>query len=222
MRRITTLLLIGAPIMAVLAGCGSHDGNTASAPTPAPTPAVTTSAALPGATTSIGSPTSPLPTAATTAAAPGSGGQGGGTPRCHTGDLKVSVAADEGGGAAGTSYESLVFKNASKHPCTLTGYPGVSFVAGAQGTQVNTGFTRDPTESHATVRLVAGKSAHATIRVPNWQNFPENLCKPVSVRGFRIYPPDETASIFVSQPQKACSVKGQGVGGVAPITLAAA
>jgi hypothetical protein len=61
-----------------------------------------------------------------------------------------------------------------------------------RSTQVNTGFTREPADA----------------------------CDPVAVRGFRVYPPDETTSVFVSQPQTACSAKGKGVGGVAPITLA--
>jgi hypothetical protein len=221
MRRITTMLLVGIPIVAVLAGCSGGGGNTASGPTP--TPAATTPDATPSATESasatesIGGPTAPTAPASTSA-----GGQGGGgTPRCHTGNLKISVAADSGGAAAGSTYESLVFKNASGHACTLTGYPGVSYVAGDQGTQVNAPFARDAGESRPTVRLLPGASAHATIQIPDYLNYPADLCKPVSIRGFRVYPPDETASVFVSQPQKACSVKGNGVGSVRPITLAA-
>lgn len=114
----------------------------------------------------------------------------------------------------------LRFKNTSNHPCTLYGYPGVSFVAGSQGTQVNTGFTREPAGTRPTVRLLPGRSGHTTIRIPQWQNYPADACDPVAVRGFRVYPPDETTSVFVSQPQTACSAKGKGVGGVAPITLA--
>src|SRR3954468_14646878 len=33
------------------------------------------------------------------------------TPRCHTADLTVGVAADPGGGTAGTRYELLTFTN---------------------------------------------------------------------------------------------------------------
>jgi hypothetical protein len=222
MRRITTMLLVGVPIAAVLAGCSGGGGNTASGSTP--TPSVTTPAATPSATESIGGPTAPATSATPTApASTSAGGQGGGgTPRCHTGDLKISVSADAGGGAAGSTYESLVFKNASGHACTLTGYPGVSYVAGDQGTQVNAPFAREAGQPRPTVRLLPGSSAHATIQIPDYLNYPADLCKPVPIRGFRVYPPDETASVFVSQPQQACSVKGNGVGGVRPITLAAA
>jgi hypothetical protein len=217
MRRITTMLLVSAPIVTLLAGC-SGGGGTAAAPTPATT---TPAATAPSATSSIGGPTaSPSPTAPASASASpgGTGGQSGGTPRCHTGDLKVSVAADPGGGAAGSTYESLVFRNSAGHACTLTGFPGVSYVAGDHGTQVNAPFARDPGQRRPTVRLLPGVSAHATLRIPNWQNYPPESCKPVSIRGFRVYPPDETASVFVSQPQKACSVTGIGVGAVRPIT----
>jgi hypothetical protein len=217
MRRITTMLLVSAPIVAVLTGCSAGGGNTASGPTP--TPAATTPAATPGATESIGGPTgTATATAATAPASTSAGGQGGGTPRCHTADLKLSVAAGTDGSAAGSSLESLVFKNASGHACTLTGYPGVSYVAGEQGTQVNAPFVREPGQPHPTVRLLPGTSAHATIQIQDYLNYPQDLCKPVPVRGFRVYPPDETASVFVSQPQKACSVKGIGVGAVRPIT----
>jgi hypothetical protein len=211
MRRITTMLLVSAPILTLLAGCSGGGGSTHT-----PTPAATT----PSATASIGSQPPAAPSAAPTASASpgGTGGQAGGTPRCHTGDLKVSVAADPGGGAAGSTYESLVFQNSSGHPCTLTGFPGVSYVAGDHGTQVNAPFARDPGDQRPTVRLLPGVSAHATLRIPNWQNYPKDDCKPVSIRGFRVYPPDETASVFVSQPQKACSVKGVGVGDVRTIT----
>jgi hypothetical protein len=223
MRRITTVLLVGIPIVAVLAGCSGGGGNTAARPTP--TPAATTPAGTPTATESIGGPTAPpaAPATPTAQASTSAGGQGGGgTPRCHTADLKVSVAADAGGSAAGSTYESLIFKNASGHACTLTGFPGVSYVAGDQGTQVNAPFARETGQPRPTVRLLPGASAHATIRIPDYLNYPPDLCKPVSIRGFRVYPPDETASVFVNQPQKACSVQGNGVGGVRPITLAAA
>jgi hypothetical protein len=33
----------------------------------------------------------------------------------------------------------------------------------------------------------------------------------VSVRGLRVYPPDETAAVFVALPSKECSAKGVNV-----------
>src|SRR4051794_22484523 len=218
MRRITTMVLVSAPILAVLAGC-SAGGGTTTAPTPTP------AGSAPDATSSIGAPATSAtpsrrtPTAPASESTDDSGQGGGGTPRCLTRDLKVSVASDPGGGAAGSTYESLIFTNAAGHACTLFGYPGVSFVAGDRGAQVNNGFTRDAAAGRPTVRLLPGKRAHATIRIVNWQNLPDDVCKPVPVRGLRVYPPDESAAVFVSRPQKACSAKGQGVGSVSAITL---
>jgi hypothetical protein len=203
MRRITITLLAAAPLAALLAGCSSSGGGTATAAAPT-TPAA--SAPAPSPTESTGEAPESPPSSSPT----------GRIPRCHTADLKVSIAADEGGGAAGTEYETMVFQNRSTHTCTLYGYPGVSYVAGDEGTQVNDAFTRAP-GTRKTVTLKAGAEAHASIGLPNYQNFPTADCKPVSIRGFRVYPPDETAAVFVSQPQTVCSVKGKGVGLVLPI-----
>jgi hypothetical protein len=209
MRRLTTALLTAVPLTVVLAGCSA--GGTG---TPAPTPtAPAASTPAPGSTQSAGDAPTGAPSTATGTS---SGSGGGSTSRCHTGDLKVAIAPDEGGGAAGTDYEAMVFTNTGKRTCTLYGYPGVSWVAGDQGTQVNDPFQRQ-TGTKKTITLKPGAAAHATIGIANYQNFPAGDCKPVAVRGFRVYPPDETAAVFVSQPMKVCSVKGKGVGLVLPI-----
>jgi hypothetical protein len=93
-------------------------------------------------------------------------------------------------------------------------------VAGAQGTQVNLPFTRTDAPQ-STVRLAAGAKAHAIIIQAQYLNFPAATCKPVSIRGYRVYPPDEKAAVFVSAPQKVCSAENQGVGQVFPIAKGA-
>jgi hypothetical protein len=40
----------------------------------------------------------------------------------------------------------------------------------------------------------------------------------VTVRGFRIYPPDETAAVFLPDQTQACSVPGIGVPDIQPVT----
>jgi hypothetical protein len=129
-------------------------------------------------------------------------------PRCHTDDLSVKLG--DGEGAAGTQYLALVFANKSDHRCTLYGYPGVSFVAGDGGTQVNKGFIRDSAATKIKVTLAPGAVAHATISGSDVGFFDASECEPVSVRGYRVYPPDETKSVFVAQPAKACSAAGVG------------
>ncbi len=211
MRRLTTALLTAVPIAVLLAGCSSNGGGGSANPTPS---APTASTPAPGSTESTGdAPETPPHTSAGTSV---NGTGGAVSTRCHTAELKVTVAADEGGGAAGTNYEALVFTNTGKRTCTMYGYPGVSYVAGSQGTQVNDPFQRS-TATKKTITLKPGAAAHSSIGIPTYQNYPAANCKPTDVRGFRVYPPDETAAVFVSQPMKACSVKGNGVGLVLPV-----
>jgi hypothetical protein len=202
MRRITKAMLLAGPAIALLAACSS--GGTTASPPPATTPASTP------ATTSLGASPSSSPTPAKSLS----------TTRCHTADLTVATAADQGGGAAGSFGEYLVFTNKSGHSCTLYGYPGVSFVAGDNGTQVNVPFTRTG-GTKSTVRVKAGGKAYSLIILVQYLNYPTADCKPVAIRGYRVYPPDETAAVFVSAPQKVCSVKNKGVGQVQPIVAKA-
>ena len=211
MRRLITVLFAVAPVAALLTGCGSHqDGGPAR-----PAPTVSATSAAPGGSDGTGNaPSAPSP--ATTTAAGGTTAGGTTTGRCHTRDLKVFIAPEPGGGAAGTSYESLVFRNVSPRACTLYGYPGVSFVAGDRGTQVGDPFTRGE-GTKTTIRLTPAGTAHATLGIVDARNFDPAVCKPETVRGLRVYPPDETAAVFVSRPQTACSAKGIGRGQVLPI-----
>jgi hypothetical protein len=175
-------------------------------------------------------PAASTPTASATAGFPAKEGLGwtgaapspteasvSGTPRCHTGDLKVADRLDPAGGATMHHGEFLVFTNSSGHPCTLYGYPGVSFVAADAGTQIGDAFSRVD-GAKKTLTLAAGGTAHAPILLVSPEAYDAADCKPVEVRGYRVYPPDETAAIFVSRPQKACSAKGKGVGQLQPIT----
>ena len=198
-----------------LAACGSP----ASTPTaPAPATPTTASAAPPADSGTGAAPTGAAPTAPSTTAPPATGGR---TPRCHTADLKVTATPDPAGGAAGHHGEFLIFTNSSDHKCTLYGYPGVSFVAGDQGKQVGDAFSRSGGGAK-TITLPAGKAAHATIQLVTTGVYDEADCRPEQVRGYRIYPPDETAAIFVSRPQTACSARGKGVGQVHAIAAGTA
>ena len=124
----------------------------------------------------------------------------------------------EGEGAAGTDYETLVFTNTSGHTCTLYGYPGVSWVAGDDGHQVGDAFTRDSAVTKPKVTLARGRAGYATLALHDVGLFPAAKCKPAAVRGLRVYPPDETKSIFVALPSKACTAKGVNVGRVGTIS----
>jgi Protein of unknown function (DUF4232) len=201
MKRFLPLLAVPAFL---LAGCSAGTGTTAS-----PT-AGATSATAPATNDSTATAGAPATSSSTSVSGQGAAGP----PRCHSGDLSLKFG--QGDAAAGTYHENLVFTNKSGHKCTLYGYPGVSWVTGNNGTQVNEAFQRSP-GAKKTITLAAGGRAHAVVITHNALNYPTDKCKPVATRGYRIYPPDETAAIFVSQAEKQCSIKGVNLGQVLPI-----
>lgn len=97
----------------------------------------------------------------------------------------------------------LTFTNTSKVSCTLTGYPGVSYVAGSQGTQIGAPAAR-LTGTVTAVTLQSGSSAFATLREVVAGNYPSS-CGLTNVAGLRIYPPNQTAALFVAQNTQGCS-----------------
>ncbi|XVU26485.1 DUF4232 domain-containing protein [Actinoplanes sp. CA-054009] len=214
MRR--TIIAVGAGLVLAAGGCASSNGDSGAAPATTPPSTSATTPDTPGATGTAGTTTAPAPTATRSSGTSGTSGSSG-VRSCLSKNLKITVVADQGGGSAGHTTEAIVFANTSGSTCTLYGYPGVSFVAGDQGKQVGSAFTRTPGDKQ-TLRLQPGDKVHATIQIANPQNVSASSCKPVQVRGFRVYPPNETAAVFVSQPQTACSAPNQAVGQVQPVT----
>jgi hypothetical protein len=97
----------------------------------------------------------------------------------------------------------LQFRNVGSSACTLYGYPGVSWVAGADGHQVGAPAVRQPDISGSaeqTVTLAPGALASAPLDIVDASVIPPSQCKPVPVRGLRVYPPGETAALFLSLP----------------------
>jgi hypothetical protein len=136
--------------------------------------------------------------------------------RCHTGNLKVTVAP--GNNAAGHIGLRIVFTNTANHPCTMYGYPGVSFLTGPRGRQLNVPAERSAAQgAPKLIPLAAGGKAHADLLLVNTANFATNTCKPVQAAGVRVYPPDETASAFVPYPLMVCSLNGVGTAQIYPV-----
>ncbi|GAA1834456.1 DUF4232 domain-containing protein [Pseudonocardia alni subsp. carboxydivorans] len=195
---------------AVLAGCGGggdwpaaagSGGASATPSAAAPTTSAPVSDA--GGTGSAGA-------AGNGGTHTGTGGaEAGGDERCHTSELAGSVAADPGGGAAGSSYATLTLRNQGGRTCYVRGFPGVSYVGGDDGHQIGPaaamqGGHGDP------VRLAPGGTAGATLRVVNVRNFDEAACRPTAVRGLRVYPPGETDSLFVPMEGTGCAATPPG------------
>jgi Domain of unknown function (DUF4232) len=213
--RSTLSALVLPPLVVVLAACAPHGfagtgsvrptgvGSSSVPPTPSPT-SPTASAAVSGSASAGQSPSR----------------QTGGGTRCSAGQLHISVAA--GPNAAGHVGLLLVFTNISAQACTMYGYPGVSFVTGPSGTQVNDPAQRSAAQGPpAVVPLAPNGKAHASLLLVNVANYPANSCKPTQVAGMRVYPPDDTTALFVSSPQQICMVKGTGVAQIYPIQTGA-
>jgi len=112
-----------------------------------------------------------------------------------------------GNGAAGSTYYPLEFTNASSSACTLFGYPGVSFVTatGSGGSQIGGAASRNPAVTSRLVTLAPGSTAHATLQVVNAMNYPEAECHLVTARTLKIFPPNQTAPLYLSFTAPACS-----------------
>lgn len=121
---------------------------------------------------------------------------------CKSADLRLSLGRGDAG--AGTHWRPLRFTNAGDSPCVIQGFPGVSFVADDDGHQVGAAAYRDGKKGPA-ITLQPGETAHAPVGFTQIHNFPAAECKPTAVRGLRVYPPQETASMFLEQKGTGCA-----------------
>lgn len=124
---------------------------------------------------------------------------------CQTKDLSFSLGTSEG--TAGSVYQPLRLTNTGTGTCTLTGYPGVSFVTGASGDQVGAAASRNPQHAVTTVTLAPGATAESVVQVVDHMNYAPAQCKATDVSGFRVYPPGNTAAAYVpfDHSSSACS-----------------
>jgi Protein of unknown function (DUF4232) len=179
---------------ALLAGCGSS-----SSPAAGPSAGSNRPATTPDSSVNPGGPdqtVNPTATATPTAA---------GAPACATSALHVAVPASGGNAAAGSSYYPVQFANTSSSPCTLYGYPGVSFVTAMGGSQIGIPATRNPALAARLVTLSPGETVHAELQVADAQNYPPTDCDLVTAHWLKIYPPNQTAPVYVSFTAQTCS-----------------
>ncbi|MBN1172971.1 MAG: DUF4232 domain-containing protein [Micromonosporaceae bacterium] len=137
--------------------------------------------------------------------------------RCTSDKLRVEATEAGGGNSAGHQAIALVFTNTGSEPCTMLGYPGVSLMTSQSGSQVNDAATRTSGTEPQKVALPSKGTAQAIVLLSRAGFYDEAECKPVDVAGFRVYPPDETTSLFASSPQTVCSKKGTAVPSVGPV-----
>ena len=169
----------------LLAACGSSGGSPAAGPTVTKTVSATASTSAPPATGSSASAHVTGPAA------------------CATSGLSVKLG--QANGAAGSSFIPIVFTNTSGSSCSLFGYPGVSFVTGPGGSQIGLAAARVATQPAANVVLAPGGTASAPLRVVDAQNFPASSCQLATAGTLKIFPPGQTAALYISYTSKTCA-----------------
>ena len=187
----------GALILGLLlTACGTT-------PHPSPSPRVSSSP-LPSPSASQ----SPTPESSPTTA---------GDTSCATSQLQATLT--NGQGAAGSVFYSLQFQNVGQSSCTLFGNPGVSLVASPTGPQLGAAATFVNHSEAVTVTLQPGATASATLQIAEAGNYPQSSCNETPAAGLRVYPPGQTASLFVSQSGlQACRDSSAQLLQVGPVT----
>jgi hypothetical protein len=204
---VTRILAVSGLLL--LAACTSQPAGIANPPIPTlESPASGSSSAEPS-TPSVGDPVSAVPQPPAPSAEPPAPPQQPEQPQpvangaeCKAADLKLGVGQSEG--AAGTVYRSVLFTNKSNRSCTIQGFPGVSYVTGDDGHQVGPAAVRVGAKG-AVITLSPGATAQAPVGFTQVRNFDSAACKPTPVKGLRIYPPHDTASMFLPMDGTGCA-----------------
>jgi hypothetical protein len=177
--------------LAAVAGCSSSASQPTTPTTTPPTGSSTTLSASSGANTpavATSSPAGPVTSAVS----------------CTTSSLKVKQGLAQG--YAGGVYEVIDFTNTSNSPCSLYGYPGVSLVTGPPYTQVGLAAKRSTTSAKAKlITLAPGATANALLQIVDALNYPSATCGPTKAAALKVYPPNQTAPVYLPNTSTACS-----------------
>ncbi len=178
-------------VCVAVAGCASSSSSTTTAPS---SKAVTTSSSPAPAAAGSTPAAAPSPTLTPPPTAP---------PACRTSALTVKLGLSQG--YAGGVYQVISFTNASSAACTLYGYPGVSLVTGPPYTQLGLAAERDTTAPVKLVTLAPGAAATTVLQVVDALNFPASTCSPVRATNLRVYPPNQTAPVYLPDTAYGCA-----------------
>jgi hypothetical protein len=109
--------------------------------------------------------------------------------------------------------------NTASAACSLYGYPGVSFVAGADGHQVGAPAKRATGSAVSLVVVAPGRAARAMLRAVDAGDYGSS-CRITPVLGFRVYPPDNTQALFVPYTTQGCANPAIVTLGIGPLGAA--
>jgi hypothetical protein len=177
-------------VLAAVASCSSSSSPSATS-SPNAASSSTPAAASSGSTAPATAPSTSLSPAV---AGPGP---------CPTSGLNVTVGSPSG--YAGGVYQTIVFTNTSGATCTLYGYPGVSLVSAPPYTQIGLAAKRSSTVPVKLITLTAGASANAVVQIVDALNFPTASCSPAQAGYLRVYPPNQTAPVYLADASQGCA-----------------
>jgi Domain of unknown function (DUF4232) len=192
-------LLVRRAIAAVTLVCsaalatGCSGGASPAAAGPTTTVTTTVQPTAPASSGAVGS---------TGSAQAGSPAVSAGPQPCATSALRAAIGS--GQGAAGSRYFPIDLTNISGTSCTLFGYPGVSFVTGAGGSQIGAAATRSPSTAKL-VTLPDGATAHAVLQVVDALNYPAARCSLTEAHWLKIYPPNQFSALYLSFSAQTCA-----------------
>lgn len=176
-------------VLAAVAGCSSSGSPS----TPASPPSSSSTAATGGGTVV------PPPTTPSTSLSPAVAGPA----PCATSGLNVTLGTSNG--AAGSVYLTIVFTNTSGATCTLYGYPGVSLVSAPPYTLIGLAAQRSSTTPVKLITLASGATASAVLQVVDALNFGAATCSPTKAAFLRVYPPNQTAPVYLADTSEVCA-----------------
>jgi hypothetical protein len=135
---------------------------------------------------------------------------------CATSSLQVKQGIAQG--YAGGVYQVIDFTNTSSSTCTLYGYPGVSLVSGPPYTQIGLAAKRSTSTPVKLVTLAPGATGNALLQIVDALNYPSASCGPTKATALKIYPPNQTAPVYLPNTANGCakSVQIMYIGAVQP------
>jgi Domain of unknown function (DUF4232) len=169
--------------LAAVAACSSSTSSSTTSSTPA---------SASSTSTPVGPATPASPSSAVT-----------GPPACPNGSLQLKLGL--GQGYAGGTYQVIDFTNTSGATCTLYGYPGVSLVSGPPYAQIGLAAKRTTSTPVKQITLAPGATANAVVQIVDALNFPTNTCSPVKSTNMRVFPPNQTISVYLPHASYGCS-----------------